>query len=176
MVHIGIFHFSSHGWRELRESLRVQPLEMGGMQFSSQVPLTFTLYEISDLNLIPNVLMFSPDLGKVQQRSMLGEGIFHYLIISQCINRVLNLAGANDFLWNWSWQKMGAVVNNSNFTPFGGGQRLCPGLELSRLEISVFLHHLVTTFSYVLFLFLNTTKLKYSKDMSLPEDVLLFWI
>lgn len=68
------------------------------MQFSSQVPLTFTLYEISDLNLIPNVLMFSPDLGKVQQRSMLGEGIFHYLIISQCINRVLNLAGANDFL------------------------------------------------------------------------------
>lgn len=65
-------------------------------------------------------------------------------------------------------------MNNSNFTPFGGGQRLCPGLELSRLEISVFLHHLVTTFSYVLFLFLNTTKLKYSKDMSLPEDVLLF--
>lgn len=45
------------------------------------------------------------------------------------------------------WQKIGgATVNNNNFTPFGGGQRLCPGLELSRLEISIFLHHLVTSY------------------------------
>ncbi|XP_031389225.1 3-epi-6-deoxocathasterone 23-monooxygenase CYP90C1 [Punica granatum] len=48
----------------------------------------------------------------------------------------------------WRWEKTGAAVNNSNFTPFGGGQRLCPGLELSRLEISVFLHHFVTTYSW----------------------------
>ncbi|KAK4774057.1 hypothetical protein SAY87_029076 [Trapa incisa] len=48
----------------------------------------------------------------------------------------------------WRWEKIGPVVNNSNFTPFGGGQRLCPGLELSRLEISVFLHHLITTYSW----------------------------
>ncbi|XP_020596501.1 abietadienol/abietadienal oxidase-like [Phalaenopsis equestris] len=32
------------------------------------------------------------------------------------------------------------------FTPFGGGQRLCPGYELGRVEISVFLHYLVTCF------------------------------
>ncbi|KAK4781105.1 hypothetical protein SAY87_017211 [Trapa incisa] len=55
----------------------------------------------------------------------------------------------NPYYFNpWRWEKIGAVVNNSNFTPFGGGQRLCPGLELSRLEISVFLHHLVTTYSW----------------------------
>lgn len=48
----------------------------------------------------------------------------------------------------WRWEKKGAV-NSSNFTPFGGGQRLCPGLELSRLEISIFLHHLVTTYRWV---------------------------
>ncbi|XVE87366.1 hypothetical protein DITRI_Ditri18aG0111700 [Diplodiscus trichospermus] len=46
----------------------------------------------------------------------------------------------------WRWEKLGAAVNNSSFTPFGGGQRLCPGLELSRLEISIFLHHLVTSY------------------------------
>ncbi|XP_044469654.1 3-epi-6-deoxocathasterone 23-monooxygenase CYP90C1-like [Mangifera indica] len=50
----------------------------------------------------------------------------------------------------WRWEKIGgATVNNNNFTPFGGGQRLCPGLELSRLEISIFLHHLVTSYGWV---------------------------
>ncbi|GLT82708.1 hypothetical protein SLE2022_010660 [Rubroshorea leprosula] len=49
----------------------------------------------------------------------------------------------------WRWEKLGAAVNNNNFTPFGGGQRLCPGLELSRLEISIFLHYLVTSYQWV---------------------------
>ncbi|XP_009761433.1 3-epi-6-deoxocathasterone 23-monooxygenase CYP90C1 [Nicotiana sylvestris] len=47
------------------------------------------------------------------------------------------------------WEKVGIAVTSSTFTPFGGGQRLCPGLELSRLEISIFLHHLVTTYRWV---------------------------
>ncbi|KAL6963543.1 cytochrome P450 [Sarracenia purpurea var. burkii] len=49
----------------------------------------------------------------------------------------------------WRWENIGAAVNSNTFTPFGGGQRLCPGLELSRLEISIFLHHLVTTYRWV---------------------------
>lgn len=49
----------------------------------------------------------------------------------------------------WRWEKTGASVNSNKFTPFGGGQRLCPGLEFSRLEISIFLHHLVTTYTWV---------------------------
>ncbi|OMO84506.1 Cytochrome P450 [Corchorus olitorius] len=56
----------------------------------------------------------------------------------------------NPYSFNpWRWEKLGACVNNNNFTPFGGGQRLCPGLELSRLEISIFLHHLVTSYRWV---------------------------
>ncbi|XP_050226348.1 3-epi-6-deoxocathasterone 23-monooxygenase CYP90C1 isoform X2 [Mercurialis annua] len=52
----------------------------------------------------------------------------------------------NPYQFNpWRWEK--ATANNG-FTPFGGGQRLCPGLELSRLEISIFLHHLVTTYRW----------------------------
>ncbi|CAA2982998.1 3-epi-6-deoxocathasterone 23-monooxygenase [Olea europaea subsp. europaea] len=49
----------------------------------------------------------------------------------------------------WRWDKTGAAVTSNIFTPFGGGQRLCPGLELSRLEIAIFLHHLVTTYRWV---------------------------
>ncbi|CAL1360924.1 unnamed protein product [Linum trigynum] len=48
----------------------------------------------------------------------------------------------------WRWEGKGVGVNNNCYTPFGGGQRLCPGLELSRLEISIFLHHLVTTYRW----------------------------
>uniref|UniRef100_A0A7N0UF13 22alpha-hydroxysteroid 23-monooxygenase n=2 Tax=Kalanchoe fedtschenkoi TaxID=63787 RepID=A0A7N0UF13_KALFE len=47
----------------------------------------------------------------------------------------------------WRWERTG-IANNNNLTPFGGGQRLCPGLELSKLEISIFLHHLVTTYRW----------------------------
>ncbi|KAK8645947.1 hypothetical protein V6N13_119751 [Hibiscus sabdariffa] len=41
------------------------------------------------------------------------------------------------------------TMSSYNFTPFGGGQRLCPGLDLARLEASIFLHHFVTNFRWV---------------------------
>ncbi|KAL0441415.1 UNVERIFIED_CONTAM: 3-epi-6-deoxocathasterone 23-monooxygenase CYP90D1 [Sesamum radiatum] len=46
----------------------------------------------------------------------------------------------------WRWQEK--EISNCNFTPFGGGQRLCPGLDLARLEASIFLHHFVTQFRW----------------------------
>ncbi|ESQ53462.1 hypothetical protein EUTSA_v10024901mg [Eutrema salsugineum] len=49
----------------------------------------------------------------------------------------------------WRWDRInGSANSNVCFTPFGGGQRLCPGLELSKLEISIFLHQLVTRYSW----------------------------
>uniref|UniRef100_A0A5B6YXS5 22alpha-hydroxysteroid 23-monooxygenase n=1 Tax=Davidia involucrata TaxID=16924 RepID=A0A5B6YXS5_DAVIN len=47
----------------------------------------------------------------------------------------------------WRWQDRD--TSNYSFTPFGGGQRLCPGLDLARLEASIFLHHFVTQFRWV---------------------------
>ncbi|CAN8269379.1 unnamed protein product [Cochlearia groenlandica] len=47
----------------------------------------------------------------------------------------------------WRWQEKD--MNTSSFSPFGGGQRLCPGLDLARLETSIFLHHLVTRFRWI---------------------------
>ncbi|KAJ6738369.1 CYTOCHROME P450 SUPERFAMILY PROTEIN [Salix koriyanagi] len=34
------------------------------------------------------------------------------------------------------------------YCPFGGGARFCPGAELSRLQISLFLHYFVTTYTW----------------------------
>ncbi|KAK8943664.1 Cytochrome P450 90B1 [Platanthera guangdongensis] len=38
----------------------------------------------------------------------------------------------------------------SNFMGYGGGPRLCAGSELAKLEIAVFLHHLVLNFEWAL--------------------------
>ncbi|KAI4386963.1 hypothetical protein MLD38_004835 [Melastoma candidum] len=47
----------------------------------------------------------------------------------------------------WRWQDRD--MSSCTFTPFGGAQRLCLGLDLARLEAAVFLHHLVAQFSWV---------------------------
>lgn len=51
--------------------------------------------------------------------------------------------------WRWQNNSGGTSSSVNVFTPFGGGPRLCPGYELARVELSVFLHHLTTGFSWV---------------------------
>ncbi|KAI3775106.1 hypothetical protein L1987_49674 [Smallanthus sonchifolius] len=51
--------------------------------------------------------------------------------------------------WRWQNRDMNSSNSSSCFTPFGGGLRLCPGLDLARLEASIFLHHFVTEFRWV---------------------------
>ncbi|CAL1376627.1 unnamed protein product [Linum trigynum] len=45
-----------------------------------------------------------------------------------------------------------AAANNSNnyFMPFGGGPRLCAGSEFAKLEMAVFIHHLVLNYRWEL--------------------------
>lgn len=50
------------------------------------------------------------------------------------------------------WQEITSPGCKSPFFGFGGGPRYCPGAELARLEMSIFLHHLVTKFDLELVL------------------------
>ncbi|KAG8391419.1 hypothetical protein BUALT_Bualt01G0185600 [Buddleja alternifolia] len=42
----------------------------------------------------------------------------------------------------------GFTPKAGNFLPFGGGSRLCPGNDLAKLEISIFLHHFLLTYEF----------------------------
>ncbi|KAL1308035.1 hypothetical protein HN51_049947 [Arachis hypogaea] len=49
----------------------------------------------------------------------------------------------------WRWQSNTEVTCPTNvYTPFGGGPRRCPGYELARVLLSVFLHRMVTQYSW----------------------------
>ncbi|CAJ1930110.1 unnamed protein product [Sphenostylis stenocarpa] len=57
----------------------------------------------------------------------------------------------------WRWQNNGSrgtcpskSTANNNFLPFGGGPRLCAGSELAKLEMAVFIHHLVLNYHWEL--------------------------
>ncbi|KAG2720036.1 hypothetical protein I3760_02G017600 [Carya illinoinensis] len=61
----------------------------------------------------------------------------------------------------WRWQNNGILRGSSsscpsisttsnNFMPFGGGPRLCAGSELAKLEMAVFIHHMVLNYHWEL--------------------------
>ncbi|XP_058766858.1 3-epi-6-deoxocathasterone 23-monooxygenase CYP90C1-like [Vicia villosa] len=108
-------------------------------------------------NVINETLRMSNIVNAIWRKSIKDVDIKGYLIPKDwCVVASLTSVHLDDINYEkpfefdpWRWEKIEGGNRNNCFTPFGGGQRLCPGIELSRLELSIFLHHLVTTYRWV---------------------------
>ncbi|XP_013623753.1 PREDICTED: cytochrome P450 708A2-like [Brassica oleracea var. oleracea] len=57
----------------------------------------------------------------------------------------------NPFEFNpWRWEGKELRSGSKTFMVFGAGARQCAGSEYARLQISLFIHHLVTTYDFSL--------------------------
>ncbi|PSR96908.1 3-epi-6-deoxocathasterone 23-monooxygenase [Actinidia chinensis var. chinensis] len=119
--------------------------------WSDYLSLPFTQCVITETLRMGNVIV------GVMRKAMKDVEIKGYLIPKGwCVFTYFRSVHLDESLYDWPnqfnpwrWQDRDMSSNNSSFTPFGGGQRLCPGLDLARLEVSIFLHHFVTHFRWV---------------------------
>ncbi|KAL9228551.1 hypothetical protein vseg_004116 [Gypsophila vaccaria] len=134
------------------ENMKVQRVksELGEpMCWSDYLSMPFTQSVITETLRMGNIIM------GVMRKAMKDVEIKGYLIPKGwCVLTYFRSVHLDDSLYDkpyhfnpWRWH--GKDTTSNNFTPFGGGQRLCPGLDLARLEASIFLHHFVTRFSWV---------------------------
>ncbi|XP_057978435.1 3-epi-6-deoxocathasterone 23-monooxygenase CYP90D1 [Malania oleifera] len=117
--------------------------------FSDYLSLPFTQAVITETLRIGNIIV------GVMRKAMKDIEIKGYFIPEGwCVFTYFRSVHLDENLYDWPrqfnpWRWQDKDVSGCNFTPFGGGQRLCPGLDLARLEASIFLHHFVTQFKWV---------------------------
>ncbi|KAF5453671.1 hypothetical protein F2P56_028557 [Juglans regia] len=138
--------------KEEHDQIRVKKSENEALEWSDYKSMPFTQNVINETLRVANII------GGVFRRAMTDVHIKGYTIPKGwkvfASFRAVHLdqdhfKDARSFN-PWRWQdNSGATSAGNVFTPFGGGPRLCPGYELARVELSVFLHHLVTRLSWV---------------------------
>ncbi|KAF9599143.1 hypothetical protein IFM89_035422 [Coptis chinensis] len=158
------FEFVAHNYavyllyREEHEGIRAQKNEGEALQWSDYKAMPFTQCVINETLRVANII------SGVFRRATTDVNIKGYTIpkgwkvftsfrgVHLDQDHYTDARTFNPWRWenknNNSIAPSTASVQGNTYTPFGGGPRLCPGYELARVEISVFLHHLLTTFSW----------------------------
>ncbi|VAH73297.1 unnamed protein product [Triticum turgidum subsp. durum] len=130
--------------------LKMRKTDLGEtLQWTDYMSLSFTQHVITETLRIGNIIsgIMRKAVRDVEVKGHLipkGWRVFMYFR-SVHLDDMLYEDPCKFNPWRWKEKDM----STSSFTPFGGGQRLCPGLDLARLEASIFLHHLVTSFRWV---------------------------
>ncbi|XP_076942302.1 abietadienol/abietadienal oxidase-like isoform X4 [Bidens hawaiensis] len=71
-----------------------------------------------------------------------------YQVVHQDENFYEGATTFNPFRWMDPKNLKANWRNNPFYSPFGGGSRLCPGVELARLQIALFLHYFVMSYRW----------------------------
>ncbi|KAL6838776.1 hypothetical protein ACP4OV_031490 [Aristida adscensionis] len=130
--------------------LKRRKTDMGEtLQWTDYMSLSFTQHVITETLRMGNIIS---GIMRKAVRDVEVKG--HLIPKGWCVFVYFRSVHLDDTLYDepykfnpWRWKEKD--TSTSSFTPFGGGQRLCPGLDLARLEASIFLHHLVTSFRWV---------------------------
>ncbi|XP_072964168.1 cytochrome P450 90D2-like isoform X2 [Typha angustifolia] len=119
------------------------------LQWTDYMSLSFTQHVITETLRMGNIIS-----GIMRKAVKDVEIKGHFIPKGWCVFTYFRSVHLDDNIYRdaykfnpWRWKAKD--TSTCSFTPFGGGQRLCPGLDLARLEASIFLHHLVTNFTWV---------------------------
>jgi len=130
--------------------LKMRKTDLGEtMQWTDYMSMSFTQHVLTETLRVGNIIS---GIMRKAVRDVEVKG--HLIPKGWCVLMYFRSVHLDDMLYEdpykfnpWRWKEKD--MSTSSFTPFGGGQRLCPGLDLARLEASIFLHHLVTSFRWV---------------------------
>ncbi|KAK3422621.1 cytochrome P450 90A1 isoform X2 [Eucalyptus grandis] len=137
--------------KEEHEKIRANKNRSEGLQWNDYKSMPFTQCVINETLRVANIIsgVFRRTMTDVQIKGYMipkGWKVFASFRAVHLDHEYFKEARTFN---PWRWQSNGASSSAVNvYTPFGGGPRLCPGYELARVEIAVFLHHLVTSFSW----------------------------
>ncbi|CAN6336534.1 unnamed protein product [Urochloa humidicola] len=123
------------------------------LEWTDYMSLTFTQHVITETLRMGNIIngIMRKAVRDVEVRGHLIPKGWRVLVYFRGVHLDAAVHGDPHAFNPWRWKERADVTTTSGgggFTPFGGGQRLCPGLDLARLEASIFLHHLVTGFRW----------------------------
>ncbi|CAH2064744.1 unnamed protein product, partial [Thlaspi arvense] len=135
--------------REHEAILAIREDKEGGVTWEEYRKMTFTNMVINESLRLANMapMMFRKAVkdveikGKIHDSSRLDSDVVH---LDPEIYE-------NPFQFNpWRWEGKELRSVSKTFIVFGAGMRQCAGAEFARLQISIFLHHLVTNYNFSL--------------------------
>lgn len=147
----GMIYFLQ-GCKPAVEKLREEHLEVARKQQGGEISLTWDDYNAMEFTkcVINETLRLG--IASMVQRKATEDVEFNGHLIPKDYKVLLHFKAMHldpsifedpECFNPWRWLSSSSEKLSNNFMPFGSGARFCPGAELARLEMAIFLHHLI---------------------------------